>query len=100
VALGDEVPICRGRFLVGTIFIVEAFNSAAAKAGFAVTQGSPSMVRPELHYVPRPYMDSTGYKEAVREVYAGAQPIERKHERSAARRGYETDRPSLKRAAA
>jgi hypothetical protein len=52
------------------------------------------MVRPELHNVPRPYMDSTGYKQAVREVQDAAQPTERKQgsERSM-RRTNEPERP-------
>jgi hypothetical protein len=53
------------------------------------------MVRPELHNVPRPYMDSTGYKQAVREVQDAAQPSERKQgtDRSAMRRTDEPERP-------
>ena len=59
------------------------------------------MVRPELHYVPRPYMDSTGYKQALRDVHETAQPIERKQgtERSALRRSTEPDRPVVRRVA-
>jgi hypothetical protein len=53
------------------------------------------MVRPELHNVPRPYMDSTGYKQAVREVQDAAQPSERKQgtDGSAMRRTNEPERP-------
>jgi hypothetical protein len=59
------------------------------------------MVRPELHYVPRPYMDSTGFKQAVREAYDTAQPTERKQgiERSALRRDTQIDRPVVRRVA-
>jgi hypothetical protein len=59
------------------------------------------MVRPELHTVPRPYMDSTGYKEAVREVHDAAQPTERKQgtERTATRRTTEAERPEFRRVA-
>ena len=59
------------------------------------------MVRPELHYVPRPYMDSTGYKQALREVHETVQPTERKQgtERSALRRNADTERPVVKRVA-
>jgi hypothetical protein len=59
------------------------------------------MVRPELHNVPRPYMDSTAYKEALREVHEAAQPAERKQgtERSATRRANEPVRASFRRVA-
>ena len=60
------------------------------------------MVRPELHNVPRPYMDSTGYKQALREVHEAAQPAERKHgaERSTlVRRTNEPERPAYRRVA-
>jgi hypothetical protein len=59
------------------------------------------MVRPELHYVPRPYMDSTGFKQAVRDGYEAAQPAERKQgtERSALRRDTQIDRPVVRRVA-
>jgi hypothetical protein len=60
------------------------------------------MVRPELHNVPRPYMDSTGYKQALREVHEAAQPNERKQgtERSTlVRRTNEPERPSYRRVA-
>jgi hypothetical protein len=59
------------------------------------------MVRPELHNVPRPYMDSTGYKQAIREVHDAAQPTERKQgtERSTARRAAEVERPGFRRVA-
>jgi hypothetical protein len=60
------------------------------------------MVRPELHDVPRPYMDSTGYKQALREVHEAAQPAERKQgsERSTlVRRTNEPERPSFRRVA-
>ncbi len=59
------------------------------------------MVRPELHYVPRPYMDSTGFKQAVRDGYESAQPTERKQgtERSALRRDTQIDRPAVRRVA-
>jgi hypothetical protein len=84
----------------GTILTIKALVEAAWQQASLHQQGSPAMVRPELHYVPRPYMDSTGYKEAVREVHEGAQPSERKHERSVARRGPDAERPGLKRVAA
>jgi hypothetical protein len=60
------------------------------------------MVRPELHSVPRPYMDSTGYKQALREVHEAMQPTERKQgaERSATRRTNEPERVTWKRVAA
>ncbi|GAC1329224.1 MAG: hypothetical protein NVSMB26_05280 [Beijerinckiaceae bacterium] len=46
------------------------------------------MIRPELHYVPRPFMDSTAYKQAVREVYEVAAPEKAApSERRATRRG-------------
>jgi hypothetical protein len=59
------------------------------------------MVRPELHNVPRPYMDSTGYKQAVREVHDASQPVERKQgaERSTTRRTSEVERPGFRRVA-
>ena len=60
------------------------------------------MVRPELHNVPRPYMDSTGYKQALREVHEAVQPAERKQgtERSTlVRRTNEPERPSFRRVA-
>jgi hypothetical protein len=46
-------------------------------------------------------MDSTGYKQALREVHETAQPAERKQgtERSATRRTNEPERPSFKRVA-
>jgi hypothetical protein len=46
-------------------------------------------------------MDSTGYKQALREVHEAGQPSERKQgtERSALRRSTEPDRPVIKRVA-
>jgi hypothetical protein len=46
-------------------------------------------------------MDSTGYKEALREVHEPAQPAERKQgtERSATRRPNEPARPAFRRVA-
>jgi hypothetical protein len=59
------------------------------------------MVRPELHNVPRPFMDSTGYKQAVRDVREAGEPAERKQgtERSAMRRANEPERPAYRRVA-
>jgi hypothetical protein len=59
------------------------------------------MVRPELHNVPRPYMDSTGYKQALREVHETPQPAERKQgtERSASRRTNESEPLAYRRVA-
>jgi hypothetical protein len=59
------------------------------------------MVRPELHNVPRPYMDSTGYKQALREVHEAPQPAERKQgtERSASRRTNEPEPLAYRRVA-
>jgi hypothetical protein len=46
-------------------------------------------------------MDSTGYKQALREVHETVQPTERKQgtERSALRRNADTERPVVKRVA-
>jgi hypothetical protein len=46
-------------------------------------------------------MDSTGYKQALREGHEAAQPIERKQgtERSATRRTNEPERPAYRRVA-
>jgi hypothetical protein len=46
-------------------------------------------------------MDSTGYKQAVREAHEAAQPAERKSasDRSAARRANEPERPAYRRVA-
>jgi hypothetical protein len=46
-------------------------------------------------------MDSTGYKQALREVHEAVQPTERKQgtERSALRRNADTERPAVKRVA-
>ena len=58
------------------------------------------MVRPELHNVPRPYMDSTGYK--LREVHESAQSSERKQgteQSTLVRRTNEPERPSFRRVA-
>jgi hypothetical protein len=46
-------------------------------------------------------MDSTAYKESLREVHEAAQPAERKQgiERSAARRTNEPERPAIRRVA-
>ncbi|MBV8850322.1 MAG: hypothetical protein JOZ16_12140 [Methylobacteriaceae bacterium] len=61
------------------------------------------MVRSELHNVPRPYMDSTGYKQALREVYEAGQPADRKQgieQRSTlVRRTNEPERPGFRRVA-
>ena len=60
------------------------------------------MVRPELHNVPRPYMDSTGYKQAIREVQDAALPADRKQgsERSTlVRRTNEPERLTFRRVA-
>jgi hypothetical protein len=60
------------------------------------------MVRPELHNVPRPYMDSTGYKRALREAHESAQPSERKQgteQSTRVRRTNEPERPSFRRVA-
>jgi hypothetical protein len=86
----------------GTILTIKALIETAAKPSFAArVRGFTSMVRPELHNVPRPYMDSTAYKESLREVHEAAQPAERKQgtERSATRRTNEPERPAFRRVA-
>jgi hypothetical protein len=94
--------MCETAHRDGTILTIKALIEPAAKPSFAArVRGFTSMVRPELHNVPRPYMDSTGYKQAVREVHETAQPAERKQgtERSAMRRTNEPERPAYRRVA-
>jgi hypothetical protein len=94
--------MCETAHRDGTILTIKALIGTATKPSFAArVRGFTSMVRPELHHVPRPYMDSTGYKQALREVHESAQPVERKQasERSAARRTNEPERPAYRRVA-
>jgi hypothetical protein len=93
--------MCETAHRDGTILTIKAWNGAVTKPSFAARVRGFTMVRPELHNVPRPYMDSTGYKQALREVHEAAQPAERKQgtERSAARRTNEPERPSFRRVA-
>jgi hypothetical protein len=94
--------MCETAHRNGTILTIKALIQPVTKPSFAArVRGFTSMVRPELHYVPRPYMDSTGYKQALREVHETAQPAERKQgtERSPSRRTNEPERPSFRRVA-
>jgi hypothetical protein len=94
--------MCETAHRNGTILTIKALIEPVTKPGFAArVRGFTSMVRPELHYVPRPYMDSTGYKQALREGHEAAQPTERKQgtERSATRRTNEPERPVFRRVA-
>jgi hypothetical protein len=93
--------MCERAHRGGTILTIVALIDTVTKPSFAVRyEGIVAMVRPELHNVPRPYMDSTGYKQAVREVHETA-PVERKQgsERSATRRTSEAERPGFRRVA-
>jgi hypothetical protein len=93
--------MCETAHRNGTILTIKALIKPVTKPSFAARVRGFTMVRPELHHVPRPYMDSTGYKQALREVHETAQPAERKQgtERSAARRTNEPERPSYRRVA-
>jgi hypothetical protein len=95
--------MCETAHRGGTILTIKALIGTATKPSFAArVRGFTPMVRPELHDVPRPYMDSTGYKQALREVHEAAQPAERKQgtERSTlVRRANESERPSFRRVA-
>ena len=57
------------------------------------------MIRPELHNVPRPYMDSTGYKQALREVHEAAERKQGTERSTLVRRTNEPERPSFRRVA-
>jgi hypothetical protein len=93
--------MCETAHRGGTILTIKALIHTATKPSFAArVRGFTPMVRPELHNVPRPYMDSTGYKQAIREVHE-AQPAERKQgtDRSGSRRTNEPERPAFRRVA-